>query len=98
MKVSLSQEMFKLETMQRRSFVVTFVIEHKPLTKAQIISVELVFPSTNRSCKTRYLVKQFKLIVERAKLFTTIYEIALPERLTLQEVFRDTLIVFHYKP
>ena len=63
--------MFKLETMQRCSFVVTCVTKDKPLRKTQIVSVKLAFPSTNHSCETRYLVKQskfsLKLIVERAK-------------------------------
>lgn len=59
--------MFELETIKRCSFVVTFVIEDKPLTKAQIVSGELTFPSTNHSSETRDLVRQSKLIIERAK-------------------------------
>lgn len=90
--------MFELETIKRCSFVVTFFIEDKPLTKAQIVSGELTFPSTNHSSETRDLVRQSKLIIEREQSFTTIYEIAVPERLTPQEVFCNTLIVFHYKP
>lgn len=72
MKVSRTQEhsleTYKLKTMKRCSFVVTFVIEDTPLTKAQINSGELTFPQTNQRSEMRdFRVKKSKLIIGRPK-------------------------------